>query len=809
MPMTRNKQWKLLHGHGRGGVPGLLCKWSITSVMLGGYSVAGAQQPASPTGLEEVIVTAQKREESLQDVPLSVQALSAARLQELHISRFNDYAKLLPSVTFQTSGPGFSEITIRGVSSGATDHSGPASTVATYLDEQPVTTNQGTLDIHIYDIARVEALAGPQGTLYGANSQAGTLRIITNKPDLNRFAAAYDVEANSVAHGDSGYVVQGFVNLPLSASTAIRLVGWSKREAGYLDNVPGTRTFDVSGACIANTSPPPPGCISTPNRARKNFNDVETHGGRAALKIDLDDNWTISPMLMAQQTRSSGDAGSGYNPALGDFKVTHYYPNHVRDRWIDAALTVEGKISNLDLVYNTAFLDRDELLLADYSDYSVAYDADLSPYITDEAGVPINPSQINSNQWDYRKMSHELRLSTAQDRELRAVAGLFMQRQQHDIENRYQVDGLAQELWVRGWPTTWWLTEQERVDRDYAVFGELSYDLSDRLTGTAGIRLFKTRNSLRGFYGFSQRVNELSGDDTGEASCFAPGINGAPCTNLDKEAKDDGYTPKLNLTYRFDDDRMVYATWARGFRPGGVNRRGTTPPYKSDLLTSYELGWKTSWADDRLRFNGAVFLEEWDDFQFTFTGPSGVSLFANAGQARIEGIEASLEWAVAPSLLLSGGFALMDPKLTEHYCGELDANGNPVTDCAAPLAPKGTQLPGSSKFKGNASARYTFAIVDFDAHVQGSYVYQGAVWPDLQALERSILGRQPSYDIADFSAGIERGGYSLELFVRNAFDERAQLTRSAECAAALCGSIATYVIPAQPRTIGVRFGQKF
>jgi iron complex outermembrane recepter protein len=807
--MNRNKQGKQLREHERVQAPCKLRSWSVASVMIGGLSIANAQEPAAPSGLEVVIVTAQKRVESLQDVPLSVQALSDTRLQELHVASFDDYAKFLPSVTFQTSGPGFSQITIRGVSSGSADHSGPASTVATYLDEQPVTTNQGTLDIHIYDIARVEALAGPQGTLYGASSQAGTLRLITNKPDPSRFAAAYDIEGNSVAHGDSGYVVQGFVNVPLSASTAIRLVGWSKREPGYLDNVPGTRTYPVSGACIANTAAPPPGCVSTPNRARKNFNDVETLGARAALKIDLNEHWTLSPLLMAQRTRSSGDSGSAYNPALGDLKVTHYYPNETRDRWIDAALTVEGKLGSLDLVYTSAYLDRDETILADYSDYSVAYDSDLSPYMTDEDGVPVNPSQLNTNQWDYRKMSHELRLSTSQDQRLRAVAGLFMQRQQHDIENRYQVEGLAESLWVRGWPTTWWLTEQMRIDRDYAAFGELAYDVTAKLTATAGVRFFKTKNSLAGFFGFSQRVNELSESDTGEAGCFAPGIHGAPCTNLDKVAKDDGHTPKLNLSYRFDDDRMIYATWARGFRPGGVNRRGSTPPYKSDLLTSYEIGWKTSWAGDRVRFNGALFREEWEDFQFSFTGPNGVSLFANAGQARIEGIEATLEWAATPALLLTGGVALMDPKLTEHYCGELSDDGDAITDCAEPLAPKGTQLPGSSKFKGNVSARYAFAIGGFDAHLQGAYVHQGPAWPDLQSLERSLLGRQPAYGLADFSFGIERAGYSLELFVRNAFDERAQLTRYAKCAPALCASIGTYVVPAQPRMVGLRFGQRY
>lgn len=807
--MTQSRRYRLLRGRTSVSMGTVMTRMSLASMMLAATPAALAQEQTAADGLEEVIVTAQKRAENLQDVPLSVQALSTARLEELNIGSFNDYVKFLPSVTFQTAGPGFSQITIRGVSSGGSDHSGPMSTVATYLDEQPVTTNQGTLDIHIYDIARVEALAGPQGTLYGASSQAGTLRIITNKPDPSRFEAAYDIEGNLVADGDAGYVAEGFANVPLSPTSAIRLVGWSKRDAGYLDNVAGTRTFPTSGACIANTNPPPPGCTSTPNLVKENFNDVETNGARAALRIDLDDHWTITPAVMAQETRSSGYSGSGYDPELGDLKATHFYRNHARDRWVNAALTVEGKIGDLDVVYNGAHLQRDETMNADYTDYSVAYDQFLSPVITNDAGIPVNPSQLTTNRWEYKKQSHELRISAPKTDRLSWVAGLFMQRQQHDIENRYQIQDLAQSLWITGWPTTWWLTDQERIDRDYAVFGELSYELTPKLTATAGLRFFKARNTLAGFYGLSQGVADIAGVTTGEASCFAPGINGAPCTNLDKEVEEDGHTPKLNLTYRFDDDRMIYATWARGFRPGGVNRRGTAPPYKSDLLTSYEIGWKTSWADNRVRFNGAVFVEDWEDFQFTFTGANGVALFANAGQAQITGIEGSLEWAVTPDLLLSGGLAVMDPKLTENYCGLLGANGDPITNCAEPLAPEGTQLPGASKLKGNIAARYAFTLGDFDAHVQGAYVYQSSTWPDLRLAEREILGRQASYGLADFSAGLQRGGYSFELFVSNAFDERAQLTRYSKCAPVACGPVGTYVITSQPRTIGVRFGQKF
>ena len=203
--------------------------------------------------LEEVIVTAQKRTENLQDVPISIQALGTEQLEELQVNNFRDYVQMLPTVTMAPgagggygAGAGFAAVYMRGVTTGG---DGQATTsvpsVGMYLDEQPITTIQGNLDIHMYDIARVEALAGPQGTLYGASSQAGTIRIITNKPDATKFDAGYGLEANMVDGDDTGYIAEGFVNVPITDNAAIRIVGWYREDAGWIDNVERTRTFKV------------------------------------------------------------------------------------------------------------------------------------------------------------------------------------------------------------------------------------------------------------------------------------------------------------------------------------------------------------------------------------------------------------------------------------------------------------------------------------------------------------------------------------------------------------------------------------
>src|SRR3954469_22577485 len=227
---------------------------------------APAATPAEDNG-EVIIVTAQKRSENLQNVPISIQALGTQQLEELNVSNFQDYTRLLPSISYQTFQPGTTNVYIRGVASGGDgNHSGSLPSVGVYLDEQPVTTIGGTLDVHIYDVARIEVLRGPQGTLYGASSEAGTIRIISNRPDPAHFAAGFDAELNSVRHGGIGGSLEGFFNVPIGAGAALRVVGWYQHDAGYIDNIPGTRSFL-----------PHPGGISFNNAAfvKNNYNDVD------------------------------------------------------------------------------------------------------------------------------------------------------------------------------------------------------------------------------------------------------------------------------------------------------------------------------------------------------------------------------------------------------------------------------------------------------------------------------------------------------------------------------------------------------
>ena len=765
-----------------------------------------AQEAAG--GLEEVVVTAQKRTENLQSVPISIQAFSTERLDALQINAFEDYTKFMPSVSITTLGPGSGLAYFRGVASGENNnHSGPAPSVGMYLDEQPITTIQGSLDVHLYDIERVEALAGPQGTLFGASSQAGTIRIITNKPDPAAFDAGIGLEYNTVAHGDQGYLAEGFVNLPVDERTAIRLVGWSRHDAGYIDNVAGARTFPTSGGCISNTRNRPPGCDPAPIRTKNDFNDVDTYGGRAALRWEINDEWSITPQYMAQNQSSRGSFA--YDPAVGDLKIVRYYPERWEDNWSQAALTIEGKIGNFDITYAGAWLDRQDEGNNDYSDYSYFYDVccGYGSYWGDDTGTPLpNPSQYIEFTDEYDRQTHELRVTSPQDQRLRFVLGAFYQQQDHKIFQNYKIDGLGGFLdedgnyvpiEVTGWPDTIWLTNQLRKDKETAVFGELYFDILDNLTATAGLRWFKTENSLKGFFGFNANYSS----NYGEALCFSDAqFRGSPCTNLDDEVSSEDTVPKFNLTYRFDGDKLVYATYSEGFRPGGINRNGTVAPYKPDYLTNYELGWKSTWGG-RFRLNGAIFREEWDDIQYSFLPPSGsgLTVIKNAGNATVDGIEMDVSWAATDALMVYGGLTWLDARLSKDYVPDPDE---------PPAAFKGDQLPIAPEFKANVTGRYSFRLADYDSNVQLAAVYNGSSWSDLPREERSYYGKQPAYMIYDLSAGFGKDGRTWTLFIHNVLDNISRTYTYSQCTVSVCG-VNPYYVPNVPRTVGIKLTQEF
>ena len=331
----------------------------------------------------------------------------------------------------------------------------------------------------------------------------------------------------------------------------------------------------------------------------------------------------------------------------------------------------------------------------------------------------------------YKKQSHELRLTSPADKRLRLVAGLFYQRQQHDIEQNYIIPGLAESLQVPGTDNVW-LTKQERVDRDYAAFGEMSFDFTPQLTGTVGGRWYKFDNSLVGFFGFGAGYGS-----TGERQCFGPPqVSGSPCTNLDKSTKDTGFVHRLNLTYKPNDDLLVYGTWSRGFRPGGINRRGTFPPYKPDFLTNYEVGAKYSFARGA-HFNVAGYIQNWDDMQVSVLGENGLTVVRNVGSARIWGVEADLLLRPMDGLTWSTGVAYNHGTMREDFCFDEEA----VVCDPGLLVEDGDRLPLTARFKGSSRVRYEWVLAPaMKANVQASVSYEGRRRRDLRPAVNDVYG---------------------------------------------------------------------
>jgi len=832
-----------------------LARTPVTSAVLLALAspalVAQEQQEAAALG--EVIVTAQKRAENLQDVPISLQSLNTESLDELNIQNFKDYVKLLPTVTAAAGagggiggGAGFNLVYMRGVATGG---DGQATTsqpsVGTYLDEQPITTVQGNLDVHLFDIARVEALAGPQGTLYGASSQAGTIRIITNKPDPGGFEAGYSLEGNLVDGDDSGYVAEGFVNIPISENAAIRLVGWTLSEAGWIDNVAATRLYPGDAA-----DPGDDFLADNADFVEDNYNTTETTGARAALRINLGENWSITPGVMIQKMEQEGAWADDQSDfvAPGKNKVAHFRDEFTDDEWYQAGLTIEGSIGNFDVVYSGNYLSREVDSEFDYSDYSYWYDtlystgsspgffADL---FVDNDGNYLNRAHSFMGDDEYTKTSHELRVTTPQDKRVRGLLGFFYQKQYHDFFQTFgNVEGLADrflmnaaEAGAQQFPGIVYLNSTERTDTDEAIFGQIQFDITDRLELSLGARYFEPETTVKGFFGFGLGYNPARAPGTDASDVDEPGdpANGgsgtfssdgqgwsrngewrcvsqedredAPCQNVDKVVTESDQVGRVNLSFAATDTAMLYATWSEGYRPGGINRDPFNPDFQSDFLTNYELGWKTRWMDDRIQFNGAVFLEEWDDIQVAFPAANGITAVVNGPQAEIQGIEAQFDMLPTDRLRLGVAFAYYDSELKDEYCPGCNSDGSS-------WAPAGTALPITAEFKGNLIARYTFPLGGFEAHMQGALAYEGERSSDLNVEDAAIKGEIPAATFVDLAFGVDNERYAIELFISNATDEDSPLNLGTECAASVCGP-QTYAISPRPRTYGIRFTQDF
>ena len=769
---------------------------AVSAALTGIAAPVQAQQAEQPKkaqqsgGIEEITVTARKREESLQDVSASIQAFTGSDLKRQGITNMEDVVRFLPSVSHIGGTAGDNKIIFRGVSDNPNAFIA-ASSAALYIDEQPLTQFAVNPEPRLIDIERVEALAGPQGTLYGDSSQSGTLRIITNKPDPTAFAANAEVMLRSGSDSASSYDVNGVLNLPLVEDKfAIRIVGFSARDGGFIDNVLGYS--------------PMQGTKDNSNLVQDNINSVDISGGRLSAKWFVNDNWSATFAYISQ--KSSANGLNDYDPTVGDLKTVKFYKDTRDDDWSQVSLTLEGSIGGVDLVSNTSYFDRKLDYVYDRTQYSAYFNYNFcsiyatycwsgqTRYDQDTTGYDV---QHQKND----RFTQEIRLSKTGDN-YRWVLGAFYEKKHEHWAYRARtpefLDSLSYYYWTyfyapSGVDPSWWLSADHTTWKQWAVFGNYNYDFNDKWSLEVGLRYFD-QTMDRTYY-------------VDKPFIVAPGV-WPDYTN--PTGDNNGHVPKVAVTYRISDDKMVYALYSEGFRSGGANRNRVDESltifplvYQPDKLKNYEIGTKTRWAEGRLQINATAFFGQWQNYQIETLDPSFQPctgsqtpqtdpcgqpfqvVVANVGDAQQTGLE--LEVKAAPS-------DYWDLGLNLSYIVAETSESFVVTDPNRPV-PKGARLPNVPKLKYGLYAQYTWPVGIGDsgeAYVRGQYTYQGDSVNQLEKFvpvsvaEAQASGGtltpqargwfvQPSYSIADLRFGIRTATWSLEGFVDNIGDERAVL----------------------------------
>jgi iron complex outermembrane receptor protein len=812
------------------------CPLSRAIAVALGLGSAGASLAQTATGneLEEVVVTATRRSENLQNVPIAITALTNTTLSELNVQTLEDFVKYLPNVTTAGVAPGQDEVYMRGL---ATTHQGSQvvggtgtfPNVAVYLDDQSVQLPGRNLDVYAADLARIEVLEGPQGTLYGAGAQAGAVRYITNKPKLDVEEGSVDASYSTTAHGDPNSSGVGMINVPVIPGTlALRAVIYDDQRGGYIHNTPSTFARSPTDVGIAyyfsGVVPPNSESLSNSALVSRAFNPLTYKGARLSGLYQFNDDWN----LLVQQSYQSMEADGvfAYDPQLGDLDVQQYNPSQDLDKFEDSAWTLNGRVGAVKLVYTGGYLVRNVNQTADYTNYArgpfAAYYQCNGPQFTPgTTATCYSPSAIWHNIERNTHQSHEIRVSTLDEARLRAIGGVFWEDYRiQTSQNFLYADAQA------GFPPltpvpgvevfdtstrvagTAFLSDITRGYKQDAIFGDVAFDfIPHSLTLTVGTRFFRFDNYDRGqsdsVYG-CRNINP----------CAPP--NGI-FDLFNFSQTNSGHKSKVNLSWKPLDSVMLYATYSEGFRPGGFNQGvGLVPPssplygkfsvprfYDSDTLKNYEIGWKTQLFDHRLQFNGAVYDEEWSNVQLqiydaVLYGNSGFTV--NGPNYRVRGVEGDVVFRVTDQLTLNSSFAWNRSEQVNEP--SLVANGTTIS--LFPTRGVGSPLANAPPFQGNLRLRYEVPMFNYLWHAQA-----GAQHTDHSYADVINIGTiaPPDYELApyttyDAAAGVAKDAWSAEFFAENLTDTRAQLFISS-------ASFQTLTTTNRPRVMGVRFSYKF
>ena len=765
-----------------------------------GLGVAQSQNLKSDDAIEEVIVTASKKEQNIQDVAMSVQAISSIELDKKNIKGLEDIANLSPAVSFENVGPGKSNFYIRGVSDGSAmnSYAGTNATAALYLDEQPLTSASLTPDLHVYDIERVEILMGPQGTLYGSSSTSGNIKIITKKPDPSSMDYGFDVEYGNIADGSSDKSLEAFINIPIGSNSAARLSTYSVNDGGWIDNLPSSYTYQNYG--INYTIDNVTGIYDV---AEDDYNDASKEGYRLRFMTTFDNDLSLDLSFLNQESEYNGSYEADIltddqSQAMPSRSNTRYSPEEYNDDFNQISATLSGSISdNIDFVLTSSIFERDTAYTYDYASYvEYYYYAAYPTYVCDYYDYYYygnisncrDPRMTYAQTNDIERTATEIRIQSSNESGFQWILGAFKESNDKTTVVDYLQPGDTYNGGI------YWEADLDRQGDVSAVFGEMSYDVSDKTTLTVGFRDYEqdmyllTSNGSYGTYAYGQ-IDQVF------------------------ESSESGTIPKFNISHDVSKDVMLYGTYSEGFRPSGVNRirpdrRGSLPlTYDADYLESMEIGVKSTSLDGKITFNAAYYSMDWTDYQTTTTDPnsdfSSVAYVDNVGNAEITGFEANIVYAFNSSTELSAYMNSMDPKLVTNY-----SSGDGLTASA------GNRLANMPELTYYLSLDKEFTFFGKPAFLNLDYSYTGDRYDTVDDVSDGSNIREllPSYSISNLRFGIEGDNSSTELYISNLFDKDGYLTRYDDWGDVGTSGYSGFGVRrtgTKPRVLGIRYKYRF
>lgn len=732
-------------------------------------------------GVQEIVVTAQKRSERIQDVPISITAITEDALKKRGFSQMGDYLLAQPSVMIQDRGPARNQVVIRGV---AATVGNETPTVAFYIGETPVTNGlgfgaNGFPDLRTFDVGRVEVLRGPQGTLYGAGSMGGTVKVVPNEAVIGRIEGAAEATVSSTAHGGIGYNGGAAINLPLGETLAVRMTGYHYRDAGFIDNrYPGTPDPTAPVAALGGASWADLGVSAFGVAARhdKDANSTDVNGLRASVTFQPNDALKINLGALYQHAQSNGLPEN--LPSLGTYVQSRALRERLKDAFQLYNATISYDLGIASVTSATAYVKRDQLQSRDLSSFFV--------------GAPVSLADDNSN----KNFTQEIRIASDPARPIAILLGAFYTRSTSHATQDTRWLGTGSSLTefgaaVLGAAVTpddiLYKRDDHNIGKQIAGFGEVSFSPVKTVKLSAGLRVARYNLST---------------------SASADGVLNGGATGYFIDSKESVTTPNFQIEFKPDRSQLYYLRAAKGFRLGAPNQPLpttcaadlaslglTTAPssVKSDTLWSYEAGVKQSLNGGRTVLNAAAFYIDWKDIQTGFLLPNcGFSFGGNAGTARSMGVEMDFSTRIGKSFTLNGALSYTDAKLREDSPAGTGVGGR-----------KGDRLPGIPRWSVQGGLQYDFSVAARDgfARIDGRYISDY-----LNRFPGATDGTpSPSGNFVVFDARIGTDitkGLQAEIFANNLFDRKQLLIVDTELPD-------QRQVLGRPRTIGATLRYKF